>query len=355
MMSPLQSLIRSLSPILALALCVPVAAQEKNTSAPERPEQTHAAGPCTTDGPDLDQLFDFLPDIVATYNETPITRAQVLEAISPKLLAHLAQGNKPNRESLREIALHATQQLINQTILFEASKQAGFTPDVDKAGTMVSNLEKKVGREKFAAGLEHQGVSRGQFCQNVAKKVAVQEWIQSIQSSVDTSDEALKKAYEENIDAMKTPERVDVSHILIEVPPEADNATVEAAREKAVDIQERLKKDAVFSELARVHSMCNSAREGGHIGKIAHGETVKPFEEAAFSLKEDEVSDLVRTKYGFHIIKVHEHIPSERVPFEEAKEELKAALPRQVLQRTLHDVINDARENADITIKIAEE
>lgn len=123
---------------------------------------------------------------------------------------------------------------------------------------------------------------------------------------VSVSDQEVKEWYEKNAERYKQAEERRASHILIQVPKDAKEADVKAARDKAEEILKQVrKKPGDFARLAKEHSRDpGSAANGGDLGFFGRGAMVKPFEDAVFSLKEGEISDVVRSDFGFHIIKL---------------------------------------------------
>lgn len=145
-------------------------------------------------------------------------------------------------------------------------------------------------------------------------------------SRVKVQDDEVAAYYEENQDEFFSPERVEVRHILIKAGPEADDALVAAARKKAADIHERALAGEDFSELAKQHSEDPSRNQGGYLGTFGRGRMVKPFEDAAFNLKAGEISAPVRTDFGWHIIKVENHLEAETLSLEASRDKIRGLL-----------------------------
>lgn len=136
-------------------------------------------------------------------------------------------------------------------------------------------------------------------------------------------DEALlQQVYKEAVDAgqYQTEEIRNASHILINVPKDAEEAVVEEKRKLAEAVLERLKKGEDFAKVAKSESEDPvSAAQGGSLGDVHRGAMVKPFEDALFALKKGELSDIVKTGFGFHVIKVNDITPAKVKPFEEVR------------------------------------
>ena len=145
-------------------------------------------------------------------------------------------------------------------------------------------------------------------------------------------DEAdLRRAYNEQIDRFRSGERLKVRHILLKTTDKSD-AEVKQIEVKAQDLLKKLQGGADFAALAKANSEDpGSAVQGGELGYIVRGQTVKNFEDAAWSLKPNQLSNLVKTEYGYHILQLQERQEPRVRPFEEAKAELAAETQRQLV------------------------
>jgi len=127
----------------------------------------------------------------------------------------------------------------------------------------------------------------------------------SLAQHIQVDEEAVRKLYEEQAANFTVGEERRARHILIKVEEDADDQAVETARTKTQDLLSKIHAGEDFDKLARQHSEdAGSAADGGDLGYFARGVMVKPFEDAAFSMSVDDVSDLVRSPFGFHIIKL---------------------------------------------------
>ncbi len=142
--------------------------------------------------------------------------------------------------------------------------------------------------------------------------------LDQLRQRVTVSDQELRAYYNEHIDRYRVQNRVHVSHILFKTIGKTD-AEVEEIRGKTEDVLKKAKRGTKFEDLAKQYSEDTTKDKGGDLGWIVHGQTVPEFEKAAFSLPPGSVSDLVKTQYGFHILKVIEHETARTQSFEEVR------------------------------------
>lgn len=164
-----------------------------------------------------------------------------------------------------------------------------------------------------------------------------------IGSAINVSDNDLRKAYQANLDHYRTPERVKVRHILIKTTdkPKEEVPKLEA---KANDLLKQLKGGADFAELAKKNSEDpGSGQKGGDLGWVTRGQMVKNFEDATFSTPVKQLSGVVKTEYGFHILEVLDKEQARVKPFEEVKNDIASEMKRQTVFDRMQAVIEQAR------------
>jgi peptidyl-prolyl cis-trans isomerase D len=162
--------------------------------------------------------------------------------------------------------------------------------------------------------------------------------VNQIRQSTQVSDDELKVQYQQDIQQYQVPNRVHVQHILLMTVGKTD-AEVEEIHQKAEDVLKQAKKGGKFDELAKKYSEDPGTKDkGGDLGFITQGQTVPEFEKTAFSQPVGSISDIVKTQYGFHIIKVLEKETAHTKPFEEVKESIKAPLMLAKADKTAADM-----------------
>lgn len=167
---------------------------------------------------------------------------------------------------------------------------------------------------------------------------------EDVKKDVLITDEDVVSAYQNNISNYEQPEQVAAQHILVKISPDASPAEDEKAREKAEGILKRIRSGESFEKLAKEFSEDEgSAPNGGDLGRFQRGMMVQEFEDAAFSLAVGEVSDLVKSQFGYHIIKTTEKIPPRLVPLEEVKSQIRTRLEFEKTQQMLESRIAKIR------------
>ena len=193
---------------------------------------------------------------------------------------------------------------------------------------------------------------------DVQQEFAINEFFkQTILSKITVAEADAKKYYEENkelfVEEGDKPGTVRASHILIGFEGDSEEA-VAKAKAKAEEVLKQVKADpSKFAEIALKESACPSKAEGGSLGAFGQGEMVPEFEKAAFALKEGEISDLVQTQFGFHIIKRDKSLEDKPLEYEAVKDDLLDFMRNQAFQEgVMKFVENLLKENkVEILVK----
>jgi len=176
--------------------------------------------------------------------------------------------------------------------------------------------------------------------EELKKRVVVEAFLKKkVEEHASVSDEEMKKFYEENKEKFKTGAQVHASHILMK------------SEEEAQKVLKELKEGGNFEELAKKHSVDSAAAKGGDLGWFSKGSMVPEFEKVVFGLKEGETSGIVKTNFGYHIIKLTGKRPAGIRSFDEVKEQLKAAILPSKQQEVFQKLKDDIKKGAKITIK----
>ena len=284
-------------------------------------------------------------------NGTTITEAEVAEEEGRLTMAMGGRMDPQQLESMKPmIREQATNNLINKALLAEAVKKEGIEVTSEEVDSRMADLEMAAGgAEAFENRLSMMGVTRDELRDEIELGVKIEKLMDDkAGDSTEPTEVEIKTFYDENPAQFEKPEQVRASHILFMVEEGATDEAKAEKRKEAEEVLAQLKSGGDFSALATAHSDCPSASKGGDLGYFSRGQMVPPFEEAAFAMKPGEISDVVETRFGYHIIKVVDKTTAEKVPYEEAKNNIKQYLGGQGKQQAMSDVIEDLRANAKI-------
>lgn len=211
--------------------------------------------------------------------------------------------------------------------------------------------------ELFAQQLRSAGMSPEQFNARAFEQTLCETVMdRELKSTIVISDEAAKKFYDENPARFERPETVRAAHILFPTIDRVTQQPVAPAKKKeqeqlAKRIQERAQKGEDFAKLAKEFSDDPGSRDkGGEYPPFARGEMPPEFETAAFSLKTNQVSDVVETRFGFHIIKLLQKVPPEKVSLDKVMPDLKEGLARLEMQKLAPDYFEKVKKEANVEI-----
>jgi peptidyl-prolyl cis-trans isomerase C len=202
----------------------------------------------------------------------------------------------------------------------------------------------------FLFKIEAGGFTEATYREDIRQQMSVREMISDgIAPGITASDDEVGSFYAANIGQMQRPLEVHARHILAE-PAADDAAAQEAAQEQIREILTEIRAGADFVELARERSDAPSAPQGGDLGFFGSGRMVPSFERAAFSLQPGEVSDVVKTQFGYHLIKVEARRGGETAPIEEVADKIKSYLAQQKLQEEVETLVVTLRDEGDVEI-----
>ena len=235
-------------------------------------------------------------------------------------------------------------QLIVEELLYEEAVGTGNVAAASEVEETYDSILIKVdGQENLEAQLQQIGTNPDAFKSGMNKQLSINKLIDKITAGkVTISDASVEEFYNNNPQMF---ENVHASHILITSKPgDSDEMKAEAKR-KIEEIAEQIKAGSDFAELAKTESACPSSARGGDLGTFGKGQMVPSFEEAAFALEAGQVSDIVETQFGYHIIKVEEH---NNPTLDEVREDLKQDMENKERNKIIEDYIKKLREKASI-------
>ncbi|WP_050181672.1 foldase protein PrsA [Domibacillus robiginosus] len=229
----------------------------------------------------------------------------------------------------------ATESLIAEKIVEkEAAKENIKVTDKEIQEELDATIESYGGEDAYKSALESSGMTEADMKEEVK---AYLQTVKLLESRIKITDEEINTYFEENKATFATPEQVEASHILVE-----DEATAKEVAAKLADGED-------FAALAKEYSTDTaSAENGGELGYFGTGEMTEAFEKAAFAMEAGEISEPVKTDYGYHIIKVTDKKKAEEASLEDSKADIKETLKQEKLSSEYTTWLEEKKKEYDI-------
>jgi peptidyl-prolyl cis-trans isomerase C len=291
------------------------------------------------------------PDVVARVNGEEVKKADF-----ERMIHTLEQraGQQIPAERRDEILRGALDQLVVYTLLSQESRNRGIKVEETEIDQKVQQLRAKFpNQEAFAKALTDRGMTMDGLKHDARVDISVTKLMEAeVATEPAPSDEDAKTFYEKNPDRFKQGEKVRASHILIKVDQKAPPAAKQQARTKIDAVLKQAKAGGDFAKLAQEHSQDGSAAQGGDLNYFTREQMVPEFAKVAFELKPGEISDVVETQFGYHIIKVVDHQQARTMPYEQVGPQIKQYLGNQKKQQHAETFIDGLKKKSKIEVLI---
>ena len=297
-----------------------------------------------------------LPDVVASVNGTSIKKGDLQNAVDAikQQLQMVGQSFPSDRKD--EMYRGLLDDLIATELLAQEAKKTSVPVTQKEIDDFVGQFKDRFPSEQvYQNALKEQGITEVQLREDVKKQLGIKKLLdKEVLSKVASDEKSAKKFYEENPDKFQEPEQVHALHVLVTVDKGADDKTKAAKKKEAEQVLIDAKGGKDFGQLAKDHSGDPGSKDkGGDLGFFPRGEMVPAFETAAFGLeKPGDLSGVVETPYGFHVIKLVEKKSGRKVPFEEVKDDVAGFLKEQKAGTIAKDYVAGLRKKAKVQIFI---
>jgi peptidyl-prolyl cis-trans isomerase C len=291
-----------------------------------------------------------LPPVVAKVNGQEIKKEILLQGaqVVQIRMAQMGRPTTPSAAFYREVL----NELIAITLLQQDAKAQGIIASEGEVESQIQARRKAFPTEDaFKKALAQSGITEAALRQQARDQIAVQKYVQTrLARDVTVSEQAARDFYEKNKAQIHPPERLHLRHILVTVDPKASPADKAKAREKTAGLLKRLQAGEDFAKLAQESSDdVGSKPAGGDLGWIVRGQTVPGFDQAAFALtKPNELSPVVESPFGFHIIQLLERQKPETAPYEQVKDRIAAMLKQQQAQKQVAARLRELRAKGKV-------
>jgi peptidyl-prolyl cis-trans isomerase C len=349
--------------ILAMASQVSVAACQKPSaseqSAPsaaeraQQPGQPGATPPAAavTSPPEAPKPMPAqLPAVLARVNGEDVKKADFDRLIKNM---ELGAGQPIPAERRDEILRRSLDQLITYTLLTQETKarKIGVT-DVEINGRVAEMRKQYPDDATFRKALSERGVTVERLREDARIHMEITKMMDAeVANLPPITDDQARDFYQKNPDKFQQPEAVRASHILIPIG-QADEAGKKKLRAQAEAVFQQAKSGADFAQLAREHSKDSSASQGGDLNYFTRGQMVPAFDKVAFELKPGDISGIVETQFGYHIIKATERRAASAVPFEQVSQRIRRFLADQQKQARSEAFVDALKKKARIEVLV---
>jgi len=287
---------------------------------------------------------------IARVNDTVLLRQDLDREMKLVSLKLARQGRPVDAEQLKRYEGEIRDTLINRTLLLQQAQSAGIDVKDTTVAKALDEFKAAFKDEKdYQNALTEMGFSEEMLKSQIKHGLTIKTLIdKEVLQKISVSDQQVRTYYDDNPNLFRKPEQVKASHILVQVP--ADAAEVKQAEALAAIQALKLRVDngENFAALAQENSDCPSKTKGGDLGFFSREQMVAPFSEAAFALQPGQMSDVVQTRFGYHLIRVTERQAEQTMAFNDVKDAISARLRQEQEGKKIDAYLEKMKEHADI-------
>jgi peptidyl-prolyl cis-trans isomerase C len=327
-----------------------VSAADKTAKPANQQQAVSGSNSSTSPSQDTAKKVDNNGQNVATVNGVPISKADY-DAEMSRLDRQIAMsGRNPDEKEMAVMKQKVLDNMIGRELLKQEAAKQGIKADEAEVTARMDELKKKFASEdEFKNALVKMNISEDTLRTQYAGEIALSKLIEKeIAAKITLGPNDAKDFYDQNPEIFKTPEMVRASHILVAVDKAASPEDKAKALDKMKEIQKRVQGGEDFAEVAKQVSDCPSKAQGGDLDFFQRGQMVPPFEDAAFTLKTGQVSDIVETEFGYHLIKATDRKEPGVMAFDEMKPRIEQHLKSEKVNQQLAQYVDKLRSSAKI-------
>jgi parvulin-like peptidyl-prolyl isomerase len=293
--------------------------------------------------------------VVAVVNQEIILLSELEKWKGPLLKEIQAQDRLEKHEQTQEVLRKILDQLVEEKLIDQEVKKSGLKASAKELDGMIGEIKQKnnLNQEEFEKALAREGLTFDLFKKQYEKQI-LRTRLVGLMVKVETKpgEKELRDFYQKNRDRYRGMETYRPSHILFRVSTGAPPGEVQEARKKCQKVLDQIRKGEDFGEMAILYSEDVSSKDRGDLGFFKRGELFPAFEKEAFRLKPGEISECVRSDFGFHIIRLIDRKGSEPPPFEEVKDRVQSEYYEGEIERAFKQFLTTLKEKSVIEIKL---
>jgi peptidyl-prolyl cis-trans isomerase C len=304
---------------------------------------------CATDGTGM-SADSAKERIVALVNGSPIKYAEFKQELDSTYLRFHEAGQLVDGLMYEQLKSEILESLINLRLLYQHSQATGIRiDDAEVDSYYQARVAQYPTRREYVKSIKAAGLTDADIKMRIRRTLGAQKFVEEhVAPKATVTNEEVQAYYKANPNEFEHDVLVHAAHILIKVSPWADKETRRKAKEKLLDIRAQVQAGADFAEMAKKYSEGPSKAKGGDLGYFGYAQMAPTFETAAFALRPGEISKVVTTQFGYHLIKVYDRRPAGRETLEEAAPILKSRFQKERLDTHLRQVVDQLKAKANI-------
>jgi peptidyl-prolyl cis-trans isomerase SurA len=293
--------------------------------------------------------------IVAVVNQEIIMFSEVEKVIASLGIEIRAGDRLERKEQVKQVRQKVLNQLIEERLIDSEVKKVGIKVTGKEIDAAVEDIRRRnnVTQEEMERALEREGLTLEEFKKQLEKRMLRTKLIQwSVKVDTTPGEKELREFYQKNLDRYRTVESYRPAHILFRVPKGATPAEVREISKKCLKVLEKIGAGEDFGEMAILYSEDPSAKDRGNLGSFKQGELLPVIEREALRLKVGEVGEIVKTDYGFHIIKLLDRKEGTAPRFEDARAKVEMDYYEYLMEKAFRQFLSSLREKSVIDVRL---
>ena len=293
-------------------------------------------------------------ETAAIVNDSIILKTDVQTSLDNLLVHFRSMGMQIDSAHVDSLRSRVLDSMITSELLYQESRKAEIqVTEEDVSKEIDAIIRQHPSEQEFQESLAKQGLTVDKLRRELNRSLTIRRYVdEQIAKPIVVSPEEQLQYYDAHRNDYRHDEQVAARHIVIQTAENDPPESLQSKRRRLESVRQRALSGEEFTALAKEHSEDPVASQGGDIGYFSRGMMVKPFEEAAFSMKTGAVSDVIQTQYGFHIIQLYDRRPAGTSSFEEVKGSIEEVLKRERINREIEALVQKLKGEAEIEIKL---